>query len=126
MLRNYFKVALRNLRHSKLYSFINIAGLSLGIASCTVIFLYVQQELSYDRYNEKADRIFRLTEVLHLPKEDNSRAVTSPPMAPKLKAAFPEIEKAVRLSYSGRNLSYQDRKIYDAAIMYADSTLFDV
>ncbi len=126
MIRNYFKTALRNLAKNKLYSFINITGLSVGIASCMLIFLYVQYDLSYDRYHKKADRIYRLTEVLHLPKEDRPQAVTSPPMAPAIKQHFPEVEKTVRFTSSSRFISVNDRKFYDTKLMYADSTVFDV
>lgn len=126
MLRNYLKVIWRNLSKNKLYSFINIAGLSVGIACCVFIFLYVQYELSYDTYNSKAAQIYRLTEVLHLPDENNARAVTSPPMAPTLQANFPEVLKTVRISYSGRYLSYENKKLPSSHIMYADSTLFDI
>src|ERR1041385_9524213 len=126
MFRNYLKVVWRNLSKNKLYSFINIAGLSVGIACCVLIFLYVQYELSYDKYNVKAGQIYRLTEVLHLPDGNNERAVTSPPMAPTLQANFPEVLKSVRISYSGRYLSYQNKKIQSSHIMYADSTLFDI
>ena len=126
MFKNYFKTALRNLGKNRLYSFINIAGLSIGIACCVLIFLYVQFQWSYDRFNTNAEHIYRLTEILHLPKEDNARAVTSPPMAPALQSAFPEIEKSVRINNSSRILSYGEVKIYDTRIKYADSTLFDV
>ncbi|MEP6596936.1 MAG: ABC transporter permease, partial [Ginsengibacter sp.] len=126
MLKNYFKVVWRNLSKNKLYSFINITGLSVGIACCVLIFLYVQYELSYDTYNVKSREVYRLTEVLHLPDENNARALTSPPMAPVLQANFPEVLKTVRISYSGRYLSYRDKKLPSSQIMYADSTLFDI
>ena len=126
MIKNYFKTTWRNLKRNKLYSLINITGLSVGITSCVLIFLYIQYELSYDKYNAKSDQIYRLTEVLHLPGENNARAVTSPPMAPALQANFPEVLKTVRISYSGRYLSYQDKKIPNSQIMYADSTFFDI
>ena len=126
MFSNYLKLAWRNLWKNKLYSFINITGLSVGITCCVLIFLYVQREWSFDRYNKNADRIFRLTEILHLPKEDNARALSSPPMAPVLQANFPEILKSVRISPSSRILSNRDTKIYDTKIIYADSSLFDI
>jgi len=126
MIKNYFKTALRNLGKNKLYSFINIIGLATGISVCILIFLYVQYELSYDKYHAKAKRIYRLTEMLHLPKEDRPQAVTSPPMAPALQGNCPEIEKTVRLSMSSRILSYQHKKLYGTKIIYADSTLFDI
>ena len=68
MFRNYLKTAFRNLQRNRLYSFINITGLSIGIACCMLIFLYIQYGLSYVKYNTNADRIYRLTEVLHVPK----------------------------------------------------------
>jgi putative ABC transport system permease protein len=126
MFRNYFKIAWRNLRRNKLYSIINITGLSIGIACCILIFLFVQHELSYDKYNVNAHRIYRLTEVLHMPKGDNARVVTSPPMAPALKANFPEIEKAVRINLSSRALSKDEKTFFDTRIMYADSDFFNV
>jgi len=126
MFKNYIKVAIRNLKNSKLYSFINITGLSVGIACCMLIFLYIKYEMSYDRYNKNAGQIYRLTEILHLPKEDNARAVTAPPMAPLLQASLPEIRKTVRINFSQRVLSYKESKLYDAKVIYADSTLFDI
>ena len=126
MIKNYIKTALRNFGKNKLYSFINIIGLATGISVCMLIFMYVQFELSYDRYNKNAVRIYRLTEMLHLPKEDRPQAVTSPPMAPALKTNCPEIEKTVRISMSSRILSYDRKKLYGTKIIYADSTLFDI
>src|SRR5258708_34914970 len=126
MLKNYLKVALRTLWKNKEFSFINIAGLALGISTCLLIMLYVLDELSYDAFHEKADRIYRLTEMLHLPKEDRPQAVTSPPMAPALKDNFPEVQKTVRITRSNRILTYQEKKMYDTQIWYADSALFEI
>src|SRR6478736_4724365 len=126
MFNNYFKTMWRNLWKNKMYSFINITGLSIGITCCLLIFLYVQYQLSYDKFNVNANEIYRLTEVLHLPTENNARAVTSPPMAPALKANFPEVKDAVRISFSGRYISYNNKKMQDAKIMYADSGFFNV
>ncbi|HKR06191.1 MAG TPA: ABC transporter permease, partial [Bacteroidia bacterium] len=126
MIRNYFKIAWRSLRRNKLYSIINITGLSIGIACCILIFLFVHHELSFDKYNVNAHRIYRLTEVLHMPKGDNARAVTSPPMAPALKTNFPEIENTVRINYSSRNLSNKEKTFDETRILYADSGFFDI
>src|ERR1051325_8001640 len=126
MIKNYFKTAWRNLTRNKLFSIINITGLSIGIACCIFIFLYIQLEWSYDKYNANAGRIYRLVEILHMPKEDNARAVTSPPMAPLLQANFPEIQKVVRINYSGRTVSRKEKKFPDTKIIYADSSLFDI
>ena len=126
MIKNYLKVVWRNMWKNKLYSSINLLGLTVGITACLLIFLYVQYELSFDKYHSRHENIYRLTEILHLPKEDRLQAVTSPPMAPELQAAFPEIKKAVRIVQSGRVLSIKEKKLYDTKIIYADSTLFDV
>src|SRR5215217_2726497 len=126
MIKNYLKVVWRNLWKNKLYSFINLTGLTVGITACVLIFLYVQFELSFDTYHKQAKNIYRLTEILHLPKEDRPQAVTSPPMAPELQQNFPEIKKAVRIISSGRVLSVNEKKLYDTKIIYADSALFDI
>jgi putative ABC transport system permease protein len=126
MFRNYLKVAFRALLKNKVFGFINIAGLAIGISTCVLITLFVLDELSYDTFNEKADRIFRVTEILHLPKEDRPQAVTAPPMAPWLKTNFAEVEKTVRISRSSRILSYKDTKMFDTQIYYADSSLFEI
>src|SRR5215813_5646376 len=113
MIKNYFKTAWRNLLKNKSFSFINIAGLVIGVTSCILIFLYVQYELSYDRYNKQSKNIYRLTEILHMPKEDRPQAVTSPIMAQTMRENFPEIKKTTRLIYSSRILSAGDKKLYD-------------
>jgi len=126
LIRNYLKTAWRNLVRNKFYSILNIAGLTIGITSCILIFLYVQFELSYDKYNKRSKNIYRLTELLHLPKEDRPQAVTSPIMAPTFQAKFPEIKSSVRFINSGRVLSVNQKKIYTTKIVYSDSSLFDV
>jgi putative ABC transport system permease protein len=126
MLKNYLKVAFRSLIKNWQFSFINIAGLAIGVSICMLISLYVLDELSYDTFHVKADRIVRLTPTLHMPKGDRPRAVTAAVMGPALQANFPEIEKIVRLTGSSRTISYQEKKIYDTKVLYADSTLFDI
>src|SRR5262245_38763847 len=100
MLRNYLKIALRSLRKNPGFSSINIVGLSIGIATALFITLYVLDELSYDRFHARANRVYRLTPTLHMPKVDRPRAVTSPVMGPTVKDNFPEIEKFLRVSSS--------------------------
>jgi putative ABC transport system permease protein len=126
MIRNYFKIAWRNLWNNRLFSFINIFGLAIGIACCTLIYLYVDYELSYDRYNENADRIFRITTVGHQPKKTDHFAPTSPIMARRLKANFPEVKDYVRFNPSRRSISYKDKKFYDTRVLYADSSLLEI
>ncbi len=126
MLKNYLVVAWRNLLRNKLYSFTNIIGLSIGISCCIIIFLFIQDELSYDKHHQNAPDIFRITEVLHLPKEMREQAGTSAPMAPAFKANFPEVKEALRIQHSGRILSYKDKKFYDLKLRYTDSSYFNV
>lgn len=126
MLQNYLKVALRTLVKNRSFSIINIAGLAMGISTCILISLYVLDEVSYDRFNVNADRIYRVTELLHLPTETRHQTVTSPPMAPALANEFPEVLKFTRLSYSSRTISYKENKFEDTRILYADSSLFQV
>ena len=126
MLRNYFTIAVRNLRKNRLHSFINLAGLSIGLACCVLICIYVRHELSYDRYNKKSAQIYRLTEILHMPKTDNARAVSSAPMGPAIKANFPEVVDMARINYSSRDISYNEQKHLNAKIIYADSTFFNI
>lgn len=126
MIKNYLKIAWRNLWKNKLFSFINIIGLAVGVACCVLIFLYVQNELSYDTYNEKADRIFRITSVVYQENKIDRFAPTSPYTAQKIQEGFPEVEKIVRMNFAGRLISYKDKKFYDTKTIFADSTFFDM
>ncbi len=126
MIKNYFKIAWRNILRNKLFSFINLIGLSIGISCCVLIFIYVQHELSYDTFNEKADRIYRVTSVVYQEKKEERFAPTSPVTAQKIQDGFPEVEKIVRLAFAGKLLSYKDKTFYDTKTLFVDSTFFDV
>ncbi len=105
MLSNYFKIALRNLKKHKGYSFINVAGLALGLACCVLILFFVQDELSYDRFHTHADRLYRVAFNGYAPNSPPDRfAATSRPMGRVLRQQYPdEIEQLVRI------LFYRDR-----------------
>lgn len=109
MLRNYLKVTLRNIRRQKVYSLINILGLAVGLTCCILILLWVQDEKSYDRFNEHADRIYRIITVDKSGGANPYFAVTPLPMAPAVKDEFPEILFAARTTartmklYNGEN-----------------------
>lgn len=126
MLKNYIKIALRNLRKYKGYSLINILGLAVGIAVCLLIFKYVSHELSYDRYHSKSDRIYRVT----LDHPQSHIALTPSMMLPTLQKLFPEVETGVRLYDVGRFqplvIRNQDRVFEERKFVYADSSLFKV
>ena len=111
MLKNYFKVALRNLVRHKGFSAINIAGLAVGMASCILIFLYVQDELSYDRYHEKADRIYRLEREGKFNDKEWKVPITAHPMGPAMVSEFPEVVDAVRFQPLGLMVRNRDNAL---------------
>ncbi len=96
MFKNYFKVALRNFRKFKAYSFINIFGLAAGLACCILIVLHVYDELSFDRFHSKAERLFRITQVRTGSQGEQHIGYTMSALAPALMNEFPEVEDAVR------------------------------
>jgi putative ABC transport system permease protein len=96
MLKNYFKIAFRNLWRKRAYSIINITGLAAGMACCFLIFLYVRFELSYDRFHQKADRIYLLACDEKTPSGVIHQGLTSAPMSVAAKGVFPEIQAVVR------------------------------
>jgi putative ABC transport system permease protein len=127
MLRNYFKIALRNIRRNKVYSLINIAGLAIGMACCILIAMWVVDELSFDRYHENADRIYRVGHVLTLGGTSRSAPLVSLPMVPAIVSEYPEVVDAVRLSKAPRtSVRYGDKDFYEEGIMFADSSIFNI
>jgi putative ABC transport system permease protein len=136
MLRHFFQITWRNLKKRKLFGFINIAGLSIGMACCLLITLYVLNELSYDRYNIKADRIYRVTQTFRSVQKGENPGPPAPqdfwvwgcaPVGPALQHDFPEIEKVVRfMSPISILLQHGDRRIQQDSLLFMDSTAFDV
>jgi putative ABC transport system permease protein len=129
MIVNIIKVAFRNLFRHFGYSFINILGLAIGLASSIFIFLYVINELTYDRFHEKSDHIYRAWILGNMPGTEMRHAVTSPPMMEALLNDYPEVEAAVRIRLErGRLVRTGDRKFLEtsAEFKFADSTFFDV
>ncbi len=131
MWKNYLKIAYRNLLKKKVYSFINIIGLGIGMACCVLIFMFVQDELSYDTYHEKGDRIFR---VIHGEAQEGVEPDLSSfwvwgnaPIGPALQLDFPEIEKVVQ--FSGRAdilFTVGEETQQEDGVLFMDSTVFDV
>jgi putative ABC transport system permease protein len=127
MLKNYFKVALRNLRKNKGFTLINVFGLAMGLATCLLIVFYVFDELSYDRYNVKADRIYRVNNDIKFGGTEGSYAIAPSPAAAALKADFPEIETVTRFRNQGGNqVRKGNQNIQEDRMIYADSTVFKV
>ncbi len=125
MFKNYLKIALRNIRKHKGYSFINITGLAIGVAACLLLFLWVQDELSYDRYHEKAKQIYRVVSQYESEGKTRRFAYTSAPVGPALMREFPEIEKAVRFGRNGFVVSYQNKRFMEQ-VYFTDPEIFDV
>lgn len=128
MRKNYIKIAWRNLIKNKGFTAINIIGLSLGIGCFIVIAMYVTDELSYDQYHEKADRIYRINSDIKFGGSNQSMAVSSDPMGEALKNDYPEVEEYVRLYASGGSklIKKGSEYINEGLVVHADSTLFDV
>lgn len=128
MFWSYVKITVRNVIRQKLYSAINILGLAIGVAACITILLYVQEELSYDRYHEKADRIYRVALNATIGGNDFNAALSAAPVAGTLLEEFPEVESATRIGYIGGYpvLRYGDKVFSEELYTAADSTIFDV
>ena len=101
MLRSYFKITYRNILKSKGYSFINIFGLSLGIACCLLMFNYVRFEFSYDNFHPEVDRTYRVDQVLPWSLEEGVSGSTAPPLANTLKTNYGEVEEVMRINTPG-------------------------
>ncbi|MGB4772625.1 MAG: ABC transporter permease [Chitinophagaceae bacterium] len=128
MIRNYIKVAFRNLWKNKGYSAINIIGLAVGLASCLLIFLYVWDELRFDRFHEKADRIVRVHSAIRFGGSDLNLAVASDPMGAALKQDVPQVEEFTRIYASEGTMLIKKGEVFisEPRIAYVDSTFFRV
>jgi putative ABC transport system permease protein len=127
MIRNFLLVAFRNLRRNKAFSAINIVGLAIGIAACLLILLFVGHELSYDRYNDKADRIVRVTFQARMQGGGIKEANVMPPVGPALKKDFPEVLEATRLREYGMPRLSNGKQIFrEDKFAFADSNFFRV
>ncbi|MFN7116219.1 MAG: ABC transporter permease [Saprospiraceae bacterium] len=130
MFQNYFRIALRHLTRNKIYSFINVFGLAIGLACFILITTYVLFELSYDRFHESGERIFRLTSVGSFGGEAREFSSTPTAAYPTFKREFPEVEMGVRIydlsAFSPRVVRYKDNLFEEKGFLYADSTFFNL
>ncbi|MBS1597880.1 MAG: ABC transporter permease [Bacteroidetes bacterium] len=127
MLRNYLKVALRNLWKNKAFSAINIVGLSAGLAVCLLIVLYVKDELSYDKYNEQGKNIYRLDADIFFNGTQFTSSVCPAPLAGTLMKDYPQIKQFVRLrNYGDISIKKDNQNIQNHNAVFADSTFFQV
>ena len=126
MIKNYFQIAFRNLLRHKGYSFINIAGLAAGITCCILIMLYVKDELSYDRFNEKIDQIYRLERKGVIQGQEFWVAATAHPTGPSFKNELPEILETVRIWPQIFSLKTLDNQYFEERILFTDPAIFSV
>jgi len=129
MIRNYLIVALRSLWRHRGYSLINIFGLAIGLASSIFIMLYVMNELSYDKFHEKSDQIYRIWIKGSMPATEMRHAQSSPPMAEALLSDYPEVEEVLRLRQSGGWMVRSGDRMFQETqreFIFADSSFLDV
>jgi putative ABC transport system permease protein len=133
MIKNYIKVALRSIFRNKLTAFINIAGLALAIGCSLLIFLFIKDELSYDKFHSKADRIYRVTRNFLSPDGSVNLHLghVAPPFGPLLKNDFPEFEQVVRTLQTNVLLAYEEngnevKSFNEENVFYAEPEIFQV
>jgi len=125
MLKSYIKIAWRNLSKNRLYSLVNIGGLTVGIACCILIGLYLANELSYDRFHRNADRLVRVTTEYTVNGALTLEGFCPKPAGPQLAGAFPAIASFVRLlSIEPYVVRYGDKAFVEPKFLFADSTFF--
>jgi putative ABC transport system permease protein len=129
MLKNYLRIAVRNLAKYKFISFINIFGLTVGLACCLLILTYILHETSYDRYNSKADRTWRVTRSWNDPDGTISLhlGTVAPPFGPLLRNDFPDIQKMTRLlETDNQPMRYEEKIFNEQNLFFADTNFFDI
>ena len=127
MIRNYIKTAFRNLLKNKGFTAINVLGLALGLATCLLIVFYVYDELSYDKYDLNASRIYRINNEIKFGGNESASADAPAPTAAALKADFPEIEQVARFRTRGGNqVKKGTQNIQENLMVFADPNIFDV
>ena len=128
MLKNFIKIAFRNILKNKIYSFINIFGLAIGLAGFILITILIKNELSYDSFNKKADRIYRVVEIQNQENIGKLKvAVTMGPLAPALKEYFPDVENSARIAPAPALFcKVQDKGFYEKEAAFADPSIFDI
>ncbi|MCP4725271.1 MAG: ABC transporter permease, partial [bacterium] len=128
MYKNYVKIAIRNLSRYKGYTFINIFGLATGIVCCLLIYLYVQDELSYDKYNENSDNIYRIINSGVIRGNQLSVPLVSGPWGPAMVQELPEVLNYVRFKTPDTQwlIEYEEKKFFERGFYFTDSTYFNV
>ena len=127
MLKNLIKTAVRHMLKHFGYSILNILGLTIGISSALFLIIYVTDEVSYDRYHEKADRIYRVSSKITETDDQFTWTVAQIPFGPQVVQDYPEVQSFVRFFNMPRAVyKYEDKEFNEENFYYADSTLFDI
>jgi len=127
MLKNYLKIAIRNLLRNKVYSLINVLGLAVGLTCAILLFLYIQDELNYDNYHKDAAQVFRLEQKVRKADQEETSVYFKADLIPNLKRALPEIKQASRVLYSTSSLRAGKReKVFSRDIYYTDPSIFQI
>ena len=126
MFKNYLKTAFRNLGKNKLYSGINIIGLTIGLAACLLIGVFINHELSYDKFNANAERIVRATMEYKRAETVNTTATTGTKVGPQFKRTFPAVEEYTRTFISHGIIKYGEKIFDEQRILFADQPLFKI
>ncbi len=126
MLKSYFRIAIRNLAKHRLYSMVNIAGLTIGITACLLIGFYVWNEMNYDHFHKNADRIVRVTMEYNASGKVNKTAVTGTKVGPDFQRQFPDIEAFTRTIKGSRIITVNDQAFTESNVLLADSAFFSM
>ena len=125
MIQNFFRIAVRNISRNKFFTFINVSGLAVGFAASLLILIWVQDELSYEKFNTNAENIYRVEEDQFYSGDRYHVTVTPHPSGPVWKEKIPEIKEQTRINRLPRILFRQDDKVFfESAVIAADSGLF--
>ncbi len=125
MIKNFFRLSFRNILKNKGFAFINITGLAVGLAASLLILLWIQDELSYEKFNSNAENIYRVEEDQFYSGERYHVTVTPHPSGPVWKEKIPEIKEQTRINRLPRILFRQEEKVFfESAVIAADSGLF--
>ncbi|MDE3185045.1 MAG: ABC transporter permease [Bacteroidota bacterium] len=127
MIRNLLRIAARNFKKDTWYSLLNILGLTIGITFSLFLIFYIRDELNFDRYNKKADRIFRIVSYIQERDKNTDWTLTQAPLAATLKKDYPEVEESARFMSKERTLFKNgDNNFYQTSVYYADSSIFKI
>jgi len=126
MFKNYLKIALRNFKKNKLYSFVNLFGLTIGLVTCMLIGIYVRNEITYDNFHAHADRIVRVTSDLRMAGSEHQFAQTGTKVGPAFKRTFPQVVQYVRTMKSAAAINVNQQSFDEKNILYADADFFQM